>query len=195
VSERQRGFSLSEVLTVVAIVGLIAAVTVPAFSSLRRRAALRSASAQLRTIFHAARSRAITRAEHCGLKFVQLGGVWHFAVYDDGDGDGVRNDDIKKGVDRLVDAPRVVLRESRAVTIGLTGETVRDPDGDPLPPTKSPVAFNQSAICSFSPIGQSTPGTIYLTDRAGDLFCVRVYGATARIRVLRYVRATKRWIS
>lgn len=192
---RERAFSLAETLTVVAIVGLIVAVSVPGFSALRRRAALRSASAQLRTIFHEARSRAIARGEHCGLKFLRIGAEWHFAIYDDGDGDGVRNDDIKSGKDRMVEPPRVVLPESRAVTIGLTSDSIRDPDGDPLPPTKSPVAFNASTICSFSPIGQSTPGTIYLTDRAGDLFAVRVYGATARIRVLRYVRTTKRWIS
>ena len=191
----QRGFTLAEALTVLAIIGLIVLVSVPAFGTMRRRAALRSASAQLRAIFHQARSRAITRAEHCGLKFLLIGGEWHFAVYDDGDGDGVRNDDIKSGRDVLVSPPRVVLRESRAVTIGLLADSIRDPDGDPLPPTKSPVAFNKSTICSFSPIGQSTPGTIYLTDRAGDLFAVRVYGATAKIRVLRYVAAKKRWIS
>jgi prepilin-type N-terminal cleavage/methylation domain-containing protein len=191
----QRGYSLAEILTVVAIVGLFAMTAVPAFLTLQRRAALRSAAAQLRTIFHDNRSRAIARNRNCGLKFLRIDGEWKFAVYDDGDGDGVRNDDIKSGKDRLVAEPRVVFRESRAVRIGLLGEAIKDPDGDPLPPTKSPVAFNQSAICSFSPIGESTPGTIYLTEGGRELYAVRVYGATAKIRVLRYVRATKKWVS
>ena len=191
----QRGYSLAEILTVIAVIGVIVAAAVPAFFTLQRRAALRSAAAQLRVIFHENRSRAIARGRNCGMKFVLIGGRWHFAVYDDGDGDGVRNDDIKSGRDRLVAPPRVVFRESRAVSIGLLSVAIKDPDGDPLPPTKSPVAFNQSAICSFSPIGESTPGTIYLTEGGRELYAVRVYGATAKIRMLRYVRQTKRWVS
>jgi hypothetical protein len=44
-------------------------------------------------------------------------------------------------------------------------------------------------------LGESTPGTIYITDRGLDLYAVRVYGATAKIRVLRYVPATKKWVA
>ena len=193
-SRHQRGFSLMELLTVVSIIGLIVAVAVPSFLNLRRRAALRAASAELRTQFHLARSRAISRNVNCGLKFLLLGGEWHFAVYQDGDHDGVRNDDIKSGKDWLVARPRVVLPSSRAVAIGLLGVTIKDPDGDLLSPKKSPIVFNQSAICSFSPLGQSTSGTIYITDRGTDLYAVRVYGASAKIRVLRYVKATGKWV-
>ena len=193
-SRHQRGYSLMELLTVVFIVGLLVTSAVPSFLKLRRREALRAASAELRTQFHLTRSRAISRNANCGMKFLLLGGEWHFAVYQDGDRDGVRNDDIKSGKDWLVTRPRVVLPSSRAVTIGLLDVAVKDPDGDLLPPGKSPVAFNQSAICSFSPLGESTPGTIYITDRALDLYAVRVYGATAKIRILRYVRTTGKWV-
>jgi len=195
VSRHQRGFSLMELLTVVSIIGLIVAVAVPSFLNLRRRAALRAASAELRTQFHLARSRAISRNVNCGLKFLLLGGEWHFAVYQDGDHDGVRNDDIKSGKDRLVARPRVVFPTSRAVTIGLLNVAIKDPDGDLLSPKKSPVVFNKSAICSFSPLGESSSGTIYLTDRGLDLYAVRVYGASAKIRVLRYVRGTGKWVA
>lgn len=190
----QYGYSAIELLVVVAIIGTIVTAAVPSFFNLQRSAALRAASAEIRSIFHLARSRAIARGTNCGLKFVRLGGEWHFAIYDDGDRDGVRNDDIRRGVDRLVSPPRIVFPPSRAVTIGLLAETVRDPDGKRLPPSRSPVHFNRSAICSFSPLGSSTPGTIYLTDRNGGLYAVRVYGTTAKIRVLRYERKTRRWV-
>ena len=194
-SRHQRGFSLMELLTVVSIIGLFVAVAVPSFLNLRRRAALRAASAELRTQFHLARSRAISRNVNCGLKFLLMGGQWHFAVYQDGDHDGVRNDDIKSGKDWLVARPRVVFPSSRAVTIGLLNVAIKDPDGDLLSPKKSPVVFNKSAICSFSPLGESSSGTIYLTDRGLDLYAVRVYGASAKIRVLRYVRGTGKWVA
>jgi hypothetical protein len=162
---------------------------------MRRRMALRIAAGELRAVFHLARMRVISRGQNCGLKFLMMGGEWRFAVYDDGDGDGIRNDDIVKGVDRLVHPPRVVLRESGIVTIGLLAEKIKDPDGDPLPPTKTPIHFNRSTICSFSPLGESTPGSIYITDRCDGLWCVRVYGASAKIRTLRYDREVKRWLS
>lgn len=194
-SRHQRGYSLMELLTVVFIIGLFVTSAVPSFLKLRRREALRAAATELRSQFHLTRSRAISRHANCGMKFVLLAGEWHFAVYQDGDRDGVRNDDIKSGKDWLVARPRVVLPNSRIVTIGLLNVPVKDPDGDLLSPDKSPVVFNQSAICSFSPLGESTPGTIYITDRGVDLYAVRVYGASAKIRVLRYVPATKKWVA
>lgn len=191
--KRTSGFTLLELLTVLSIIGLMVLVAVPAFATLRRKALLRAASIELRSIFHLARMRAIARSTNCGLKFMLLGGEWHFAVYDDADGDGVRNDDIAEGIDKLVKPPRVVFPTSPVVRIGLLEKTIRDPDGDRLIAGTSPVRFNRSAICSFSPLGESTPGTIYLTDRGQDLYAVRVYGATAKIRVLRYDHGTGRW--
>lgn len=190
---RQRsGFTLIELLIILAIIGLVFGIAFPNFLKMQRRTALRSAAGELRSMFHLVRMRAISRGVNTGVKFLTLNGVWHFATYEDGDADGVRNDDIKKGIDRLIARPRIVFSQSQIVTIGLLGVPVKDPDGDPV---KSPVTFNQSTICSFSPIGQATPGTIYITDNDGDLWCVRVNGATARIRTLRYDRAKKRWVS
>ena len=189
----QRGFTLPELLTTIAIIGMTASISVPAFLNYQRRNAVRVAAQEIRSIFHVARSRAITRHAHAGLKFSAAGGEWRYALCDDGDGDGLRNDALASGVDRCVDLPRPVLRESRFAAIGLPSLAIKDPDGDPLPPTRSPVQFNASTICSFSPTGQSTPGTIYLTNRDDDVYAVRVYGASAKIRVLRYHPSAARW--
>jgi prepilin-type N-terminal cleavage/methylation domain-containing protein len=189
----ERGFTLPELLTTIAIIGMIVSISVPGFLNYQRRNAVRAAAKEIRSIFHMARSRAITRQAHAGLKFSVVAGEWRYTICDDGDGDGLRNDDLANGVDRCADLPRPVLRESRFATIGLPSVPITDPDGDPLPPTRSPVQFNSSTICSFSPLGQSTPGTIYLTNRDDDAYAVRVYGASARIRVLRYDPSRARW--
>ena len=191
---RQAGMTLMELVTVVAIIGLMVLVTIPAFGNMRRRMAVRAASAELRAVFHLARSRAIARGRNCGLKFLEADGEWKFAIYDDGDDDGVRNDDIARGVDKLWRPPRAVFPHSPIVTIGLLGIPMRDPDGDRLRVDSSPVAFNRSAICSFSPLGAATPGTIYITDHGRALWAVRVLGATARVRTLRYDRGSRRWV-
>lgn len=189
---KRNGYSLMELLVTISILGLIATVAIPNFTKMRRRIALRAAASELRSIFHLARMEAIARNRNCGLKFSRTAGVWVFTMYVDGDGDGVRNDDIASGADRPVGPSRVVFPESPIVTIGLLDVPVKDPDGDLV---KSPVAFNASSICAFSPYGESTPGTIYITDGDGDLWCVRVFGASAKVRTLRYDRDRRRWLS
>lgn len=192
---RNRGFSLAELLTAIAILGLFVSISVPAFLNYQRQTAVRLATAEIRSIFHLARSRAIARHKNAGLRFTASSAEWRYAICDDGDGDGVRTDDLAKGIDRCIESPRPVVRESRFASIGLPSDRLVDPDGDALLPTASPVQFGTSRICSFSPIGQSTSGTIYLTNRNGDLYAVRVMGTSAKIRVLRYNRESRKWES
>lgn len=189
-----RGFSLAEMLVVVAVIGLMVATAVPSFHSMRRRTAVRAAAGEIRSIFHTARMRAIARGSNTGLKFWQSGPAWSFAMYDDGDGDGVRNDDIASGTDRRTGAVRTLLAQTAFARIGLPPNIpVRDPDGEMLAAGSSPVRFGNSSICAFSRGGESTSGTIYITDDAGVLWAVRVFGATARIRSLRYDFAARKW--
>ena len=190
----ERGLTLIELLIGIAIIGMIASVAFPAMLNLQRRAAARNAMSEIRAIFFAARMRAIARGRNCGVKFTKASDGWHYALYDDGDGDGVRNDDITSGVDPLAQSSRRVLAaEERRATIGLLPFKMVDPDGDPLPPTKSPVNFNNSAICSFTPLGESTPGTIYITDSITELYAIRVLAVSARIRVLRWNNGKQKW--
>jgi len=123
----ERGLTLIELLTTVAILGMVLSVAVPSWMSLRRRAAVRSASAEIRSVFHEVRSRAITRSSNSGVLFTRSGSQWQFAVYDDGDRDGVRNDDIRRGIDTLVSPPRFLLQQPHLVTVGLLPRAIRDP--------------------------------------------------------------------
>jgi type II secretory pathway pseudopilin PulG len=195
VRKSDSGHSLLEVVVVLAIIGAVVLSAMPAFASIQRRSALRAASAEMRSIFHLARSRAIARGRNAGVRFVKIGPNWYFTIYDDGDGDGIRTEDISRGVDRPVGPPQLVFGASRIVSIGLPESTILDPDGDRLLPTASPVQFGRSAICSFSPLGQSSPGTVYLSDRDRGVYAVRVYGTTAKIRVLRYEPSTRKWMA
>jgi prepilin-type N-terminal cleavage/methylation domain-containing protein len=190
---RQNGYSLAELLTSLAIISLILLVSIPSFGGIWRKYAVRVASASIRSVFQLARSRAIARGANCGAKFVRVSGEWRYALYDDGDGDGVRSDDIERGTDKRVTPLQVVFPHSKAVSIGVLAENILDPDGDPLLATSSPVQFNRSTICSFSPLGQATPGTIYLTAPDRNLWAVRVYGATGKLTVLRYDTGSRKW--
>lgn len=190
---RQKGFTLLELIAVMAIVGILALIAVPSFATYRRHASLRAEAVQLRSIFRAARSRAIARNANAGVRFAQRGSQWTFALYDDGDGDGIRGDDIAAGIDRCYAAPTVLMPEFHIATIALLPVTIRDPDGDLLPPTASAVQFGRAQMCSFSPTGAGTPGTAYITNTDGEIFAIRVLGGSGRVRVLRYNAMKKKW--
>jgi prepilin-type N-terminal cleavage/methylation domain-containing protein len=190
---REHGLTMLEILVVLAIVGVVAIASAPAFANYRRAASLRAEVAEVRGILRAVRSRAIMRSTHAGVKFIRAGNVWTYALYDDGNGNGIRSGEITSGVDRRYAGPSILMPQYNIAGIALLSTTIRDPDGDPLPPTASAVQFGSSTICSFSPVGSATPGTIYITDGANRLCAVRVYGASGRVRVLRYDPVARRW--
>lgn len=193
-SRNDHGYSLADMLVCLAIIGMSVGVTMPAFNSMRHRGAVRAAAAEIRSIFFVARMRAASRGHNYGVRFQKFGNEWRYAEYEDGDGDGLRTDDINKGIDRPLFTPRSVLLSDRgAATIGVLPKTITDPDGAKLLATASPVQFGKAQICSFSRIGESTSGTIYLVDGVGGIYAVRVYGATAKVRTLRYNDRRRKW--
>jgi prepilin-type N-terminal cleavage/methylation domain-containing protein len=193
-SENRRGFSALELLTVLALVGAIVAVSLPAFRTISRRTELRGAVNEIRSVMRLGRGRAIARGAHSAIRFEQRGGEWMFAIYDDLDGDGVRNDDIRKGIDRRVGPWRKVLSSGTTLRIALPEFPVRDPETKKyLPSDATPVRFNASKLCSFGPNGGGTAGSIFLTDGTEGVAMVRVTGSTGRIRMIRYDRVTETW--
>ncbi|MEO8216504.1 MAG: prepilin-type N-terminal cleavage/methylation domain-containing protein [Acidobacteriota bacterium] len=191
---RQAGYSLVEILSVVAIIGTLSVIAMPAFFNLRKQQAVNAATSEIRGILHRVRSRAIARGSNSAVKFVVLGGTWHYAIYDDGDGDGVRNADITSGVDRLVAPPQPVLHAIGFARIGIPVRGVKDVDSATiLHSTDSPVRFGVSTLCSFSSMGSGTPGSVFLTDGDERGTIVRVFGASGRIRVMRFNRGTNQW--
>jgi len=190
----RNGYSLTELLATISIIGLFISVSIPMVSSFSRKRQLHAASREIRSIFYAARARAIAKNRHVGVKFRKSDGRWEYAIYEDGDWDGVRNDDILDGTDPRIAGSREVLEGLTAVRIDLPPFRISDPDTKRIvSSTASPIRFGRSTICAFSHNGSGTPGSIFLTDGNEAVMIVRVFGATGRVRSLIYNRSLTRW--
>jgi hypothetical protein len=139
-----------------------------------------------------ARLEALKRNAEVALRFDpdELGLV---AAFVDGDGDGVLQRDIDAGTDQRL-APATRLDETfDAVEIAIADD-MPDPDGgSALIAGSDPVRIGPTNFLSFSPLGNSTSGSIYLAGRGGQQACVRILGATGRARVLWFNPATRQW--
>ena len=56
-----------------------------------------------------------------------------------------------------------------------------------------PVRFGRSQMASFSPLGMSTSGTVYVLGEGRSQFAVRVLGPTGRVRVFQYHYQSGEW--
>ena len=180
---RDHGFSLLESLVAVAIVLAMAATAFPVFRAHFADAHLVGAGRQFKSQFRLAYSAAVRSGVYTAIRFERQddGTVW-YAVYQDGDDDGVRSADISSGRDRLVSGPFPLSGGAPGVSVAI------NPGIPALPPERGllsgdPVRFGSSDILSFSPLGTATPGTFYLAGDAGQA-AVRVTGGSARVRLM-----------
>jgi len=123
-----------------------------------------------------------------------LPGGYRLGVYWDGNGNGVLTRDILSGKDKPSVGSHGWDRGDVRIAI-LQGIPVPDPSAPSklLTGSDDPIRFNRSNICSFSPLGECTPGSLYLSDGRSRMAVVRVYNRTGRIRVLYFTAGSRRW--
>lgn len=194
---RDRGFQLFEIALAAAIAGGMMLALAPPLLDWSRGVRLRTAAAELVGVLRATRMQAIAQNVRVGVKFrLHDTGRVTFTLHRDGDGDGVRTVDIDDGTDPQLGIEQQLLQVGGDVRMGFPpGIVPRDP-GSPsrrLDRLDDPVRFNRSDIASFSPLGESTPGSIYLTDSRRHLAAVRLYGRTGKVKVLVWQPEARRW--
>jgi type II secretory pathway pseudopilin PulG len=151
-----------------------------------------AAAQYLSTRFHRARMEAVLRSAAVAVVFTQNAGSYSYAVYVDGNGNGVLSRDIQNGVDRPIGAVERLPEQFTGVDIGvLPGLPPIDAGG--TPPGSDPIRLGAGNSASFSATGTSTSGTVYLRGRGGAQYAVRVFGDTGRTRRLKFDRAVWQW--
>jgi len=197
VRRAEGGHSLIELLVVVALAGVVLVAAAPALDRFTRGIELRLAGDEVLGALREARAFAIRHSSKVGVKFLVDGaGTVSWGLYLDGDGDGVRTNDILSGVDPLAAPLRTFDHVGRRVHFGFPpGRPPLDPSNPRrrLDRLEDPIRFNRSDIASFSPLGGSTPGTVYLTDGVRELVAVRVNNRSSRARLIVWLPDERRW--
>jgi len=187
-----RGYSVLELVFVLSLSLTVAAAAVPQFQNgldgYRAAGAARYIAGRLQR----ARMEAVLRSVEVALRFSSSGAGFSYAVYVDGNGNGVLSTDIQSGVDRMIVAPERLRDNFAGVDFGaIPGLPPVDAGG--TPPGSNPVRLGSGSSASFSPDGTSSSGSLYILGARNTQFVVRLYGETAKVRVLRFDNGTHQW--
>ena len=190
-----RGTSLPELLVVLVILGLIFAVSVPALSDLLAEEGLQAAVREVSAILTAARARAVFQGAEVGVKWISTAGDLVLSVHQDGNGNGVTTADVRNGVDRLVAGPYWLRGKYPGISFSFApGFDDLDPGGAPIGDLRDPLRFGRSDICSFSPLGKASPGSVYLSNGKRRQAAVRITPSNAKIQIFTWHGKSLKWI-
>jgi type II secretory pathway pseudopilin PulG len=139
-----------------------------------------------------ARMEAITRSANVAMQFTSTNATYTFTVYEDGNGNGVLSRDIQRGTDPEVRRGERLPDQFSGVDFGAVPELPAvDPSG--TAPGTDPIKLGSSDMVSFSPLGTSTSGSLYVRGRKNAQYAVRIYGETGKTRVLRFDGRNRVW--
>jgi len=139
-----------------------------------------------------ARMEAVLRSAMVGVQFTQTASGYSYAVYVDGNRNGVLTRDIQRGVDRLIAGVERLPDQFAGVEFGaIPGLPAVDPGG--TAPGSDPIRLGSGNIASFSAMGTSSSGTVYIRSRRDAQYAVRIFGETGKTRMLKFEPRTGQW--
>jgi Tfp pilus assembly protein FimT len=192
---KRTGYTTTELIVVLAILGIICGIAIPSIQRMCARASLAFFALNVIDAMREQKDDANLVDRNRAMKFYPEGDHWTWRVYEDADLDGVRNDDIQDGIDKPVRYATKPLYAETGARISMPDFDFPDPDDDGALVSRheSPVNFNRSTLCSFSPAGNSTPGSVYIS-AWGEVAVIRCSGSGGTIRLLFYDRYSRKWV-
>lgn len=190
----QRGQALVACLGALALVGLLA-VTTTSLRSSTSRASTACAARQLGSLLRSLQQEALARGAALALVFPGSGSDEPLRLAEDGDGDGIRRDDLRTGRDPACE-PFTVGRDHPGVHVGpppWPGTPDPVAGGASLGPDSPAVRFGSGRAAVFTPRARARAGSFFVTDGRNAVCALVVHGATGRVRILCFDRGSGAW--
>lgn len=187
-----RGYTLLELLAVMTIGVTLSAAALPGYLATVDDVRASGAAYHVSGRLQRARMEALMRSATVGVQFTQTAAGYSYAVYVDGNRNGVLTRDIQRGVDKLITAAERLPDQFTGVEFGaIPGLPPVDAGG--TPPGTDPIRLGSGNIASFSALGTSSSGTVYIRSRRDAQYAVRIFGETGRTRMMKFETRTGQW--
>ena len=186
------GYSLVELMFVLGLGVTLSAAAVPQYLATIDDFRASGAARYVSTRLQRARLEAVMRSASVAIHFAQTASGYSYTVYRDGNRNGVLSHDIQNGVDRRINAAERLGDQFAGVDFGaVPGLPPIDPGG--TAPGNDPIRLGASSLATFTALGTSSTGTVYIRGRRDAQYAVRIFGDTGKTRIVKFVHGTGRW--
>ena len=132
------------------------------------------------------------RGTSVAVRFTETTHGYEFAVYVDGNSNGVLTREIASGVDRRSGGVERLPDQFNGVDFGaIPGLPPIDPGG--VAAGDDPIRLGSGSLASFSSLGNSSSGTLYVRGRGDSQYAVCIFGASGKTRMVKFDRRASRW--
>jgi type II secretory pathway pseudopilin PulG len=185
-------FTVLELLFAVTLSVTLGAVATPqllaAIDELRAAGAARYVATKLQQ----GRMEAVSRSAAVGWQFTSTTGGYTYAPYLDGNDNGVRSQEIQRAIDPRIGPIERLSDRFAGVDFGvIPGLPPVDSGG--TPPGTDPIRLGSSNILTFTSLGTSSSGSLYVRGRRNAQYAIRILGETGKTRVLKFDPHTRQW--
>jgi hypothetical protein len=187
------GAAFIDIIVATALCGAMTALAVPVVGGTLDRERTIVGAQQLAGQLQRARLEALKRARSIAVRFELVGDRTQLRLFADGNGNGVLQRDIDRGIDAPVTPPAWLDDQARDISLRINQEITDVSGAAMLEPGDDPLRIGNTSLVAFSPAGSATSGTLYVAAHRGPQMAIRVFGATGRVRVLMFDAQTRQW--
>ncbi len=188
-----RGAALVDILATLALILITTVMVAPVIGGTLDREHTIVGAQHLAGQLQRARMESLKRSAAVAVRLELIGERAAARLYVDGNGNGVLQRDIDRGTDPPLAAVEWLDAHARDVSLRIN-QPVTDADGaGSLEAGSDPLRIGRTALVTFSPLGSSSSGTLYVAAHRGPQMAIRVYGASGRVRVLMFDARARQW--